>query len=256
MALRKLDKVLKRQGQELKHAQARVQTPENELEEAWREAEKMAIELARDCRESAQEDTPDPRTGLDLKHGLDETGTLGDVTIHTDIAVVLGVTTTAVASPNFPSTNQTPSPSARHAVSARPAMVRVTSPASLLRASGVAPPPTQAYDSPRPSVPHRRHIHPPSTHRPSLRCPLSNPTLFSTWTMSRTNTSEKPFHPHVPYPFSSSYPCSRVHTAHPGPTLALPTPLHSAGLPPTRVPSIWLETDACKSTRLNALDRS
>ena len=42
VGLRKLNKSYERQGQELRRAQARVQTLEDELEEAWREAEKEA----------------------------------------------------------------------------------------------------------------------------------------------------------------------------------------------------------------------
>lgn len=115
IALRKLNKAHERQAQELKRAQARVQTLEDELEEAWREAEKMAIEFddfEEDIEESASEhtsegldaplerdpDDADARPDQEPKHDLDETGTLGDMTIHTDIGVVLGVTATAVAS--------------------------------------------------------------------------------------------------------------------------------------------------------------
>jgi hypothetical protein len=105
VALRKLNSAHERQAQELMRVQARVQTLEDELEEAWREAEKMAVEfddLEQEIAESesdrASEEVADPRPDLDPKQDPDETGTLGDVTIHTDFAVVLGVTATAVAS--------------------------------------------------------------------------------------------------------------------------------------------------------------
>ena len=112
VALRKLNKAHERQTQELKDVQARVQTLEDELEEAWREAEKMAIEFddfEQEISESGSEqesevvdevqeqDAGDPPSLATLKHDPDETGTLGDMTINTDIGVVLGVTATAVA---------------------------------------------------------------------------------------------------------------------------------------------------------------
>ncbi|KAF8547850.1 hypothetical protein OG21DRAFT_1501360 [Imleria badia] len=86
MGLRKLNKAHERQGQELKRVQARVQTLEDEHEEAWREFGGLEHETAEsdsEVVESPQEDIPDPRPGLDLKHDRDETGTPGDVTIDT-----------------------------------------------------------------------------------------------------------------------------------------------------------------------------
>ncbi|KAF8547461.1 hypothetical protein OG21DRAFT_915905 [Imleria badia] len=88
----------------------------------------------------------------------------------------------------------------------------------------------RASDFPKRSVPPRRQIHPPSTHRPSLRCPPSNPTLFSTWT---TNTSEKCFHPNVrilsPRPIRA-----HAHSLYSPPrTNALPPHAAPLGRPPT-----------------------
>ena len=115
VALRKLNRAHERQAQELKRVLARVHTLEDELEEAWREAEKMAIEfddLEQEIAESDSEqesddvgdsieevaNAADTPADIGLKQDPDETGTLGDMTINTDIAVVLGVTATAVAS--------------------------------------------------------------------------------------------------------------------------------------------------------------
>ncbi|KAF9233839.1 hypothetical protein BU15DRAFT_53382 [Melanogaster broomeanus] len=85
MALRKLKKAYERQAEELKRVQTRVHTLEDELEDAWREAEKMAGEF-------------DDMEQEDEEKGPDDTETLGDLTINTDIGEVLGVTATAVAS--------------------------------------------------------------------------------------------------------------------------------------------------------------
>lgn len=114
IALRKLKRAYESQEQELKRTQARVQTLEDELEEAWREAEKMAIEFDDLEQEVAESSTEDELQGVDMHDGgvdaedthprlearqdPDETGTLCDATINTDVAVVVGVTATAVAS--------------------------------------------------------------------------------------------------------------------------------------------------------------
>ncbi|KIJ21052.1 hypothetical protein PAXINDRAFT_152746 [Paxillus involutus ATCC 200175] len=45
-------------------------------------------------------------------------------------------------------------------------------------------------------------------------------------------------------------------TRHPEPRAALPQPPHTAGLPRTNIPSIWLDGDGGPETRLNGLDRS
>lgn len=265
MALRKLNKAHERQGQELKRAQARVQTLEDELEEAWREAEKMAIEFDdleheiaesdSDIVESPQEIAPGP--DLDLP---DETGTLGDVTIHTDIAVVLGVTATAVASkatlvtsPKLPF-DRSDTKSIRSTRSRRSTR---DGPSHLSRLSSAR---TRSRAASNASLRLPKTLRSaPSTHSspvdapPIPALPIVQPQSF----LDMDNEhARKAFLPKRTYSFPSSYPYSRLYTGHPEPTVALPTPPHSAGLPPTRVPSIWLETDAGKSTRLNSLDRS
>ncbi|KAG0697932.1 hypothetical protein DFH29DRAFT_811016 [Suillus ampliporus] len=87
IALRKLNKAFERQGEEMKRALIRMQTLEDELEEAWREAEGMAAEI--DEMEASDEEEVDD---------IDDNQTLGDLTINTDIAQVMGVTAKAVAS--------------------------------------------------------------------------------------------------------------------------------------------------------------
>ncbi|KAG9313196.1 hypothetical protein JVU11DRAFT_6654 [Chiua virens] len=270
VALRKINKAYERQDQELKDAQARVQTLEDELDEAWREAEKMAIEfddleqevVASEVDEAEEDRGPDQEefTGLGPylhpKLDVDETGTLGDVTINTDIGVVLGVTATAVASKatlvtsqgsppkaidksdtksvrSFKSTRSRRStrdgPSHASRVSAARTRSRTASNASLrlpkaVRAAASAYSPIDA--PPIPALPH-----------PDVP-DLSFLDMESIITQDR---------PRTPNPPQYSGPQS---------TLGLLTPPHSAGLPPTRVPSIWLETDGGNSTRLNGLDRT
>ncbi|KAG2345881.1 hypothetical protein BDR05DRAFT_95107 [Suillus weaverae] len=86
IALRKLNKAFERQGEEMKRALIRIQTLEDELDEAWREAEGMAAEI--DEMEQSDEEVED----------IDDNQTLGDITINTDIAQVMGVTAKAVLS--------------------------------------------------------------------------------------------------------------------------------------------------------------
>jgi chaperonin cofactor prefoldin len=86
IALRKLNKAVERQGEEMKHALMRIQTLEDELEEAWREAEGMAAEI--DEMESDGEEVDD----------IDDNETLGGLTINTDLGQVMGVTSKAVLS--------------------------------------------------------------------------------------------------------------------------------------------------------------
>lgn len=87
IALRKLNKAFERQGDEMKRALIRIQTLEDELEEAWREAEGMAAEID-EMEQSDEEEVED----------IDDNQTLGDITINTDIAQVMGVTAKAVLS--------------------------------------------------------------------------------------------------------------------------------------------------------------
>lgn len=87
IALRKLNKAFERQGEEMKHALIRIQTLQDELDEAWREAEGMAAEID-EMEQSDEEEVED----------IDDNQTLGDMTINTDIAQVMGVTAKAVLS--------------------------------------------------------------------------------------------------------------------------------------------------------------
>ncbi|KAH0836832.1 hypothetical protein J3R83DRAFT_8608 [Lanmaoa asiatica] len=279
VALRKLNRAHERQAQELKSAQTRVQTLEDELEEAWREAEKMAIEFDGprgggrsewnrrwrwDVDANGEGHVADPGPGIEAKQDPDETGTLGDVTINTDIAVVLGVTATAVASkatlvasPNSPEfADNSDAKSVRSVKSTRSrrstrdgpnhsccVQCELTTPEGLRSVPSTRTPPVNA--PPIPALPQGHsfldmgnfgHEQVQKALPPQRSCCLSS---FS-HTCSRS-----------PFQFSIYH-----RTGHPEPTLALPTPPHSAGLPPTRVPSIWLETDGGKSTRLNGLDRT
>ncbi|OAX35412.1 hypothetical protein K503DRAFT_746010, partial [Rhizopogon vinicolor AM-OR11-026] len=87
IALRKLNRAFERQGEEMKRALIRIQTLEDELEEAWREAEGMAAEID-EMEESDDGDIDD----------IDDTQTLGDITLNTDLGQVMGVTSKAVLS--------------------------------------------------------------------------------------------------------------------------------------------------------------
>ncbi|KAG6381779.1 hypothetical protein JVT61DRAFT_385 [Boletus reticuloceps] len=282
MALRKLNKAHERQGQELKRVQDRVQSLEDELEEAWHEAEKMAIEfddleqevaeseseLASEVMEDPDANAPVPYICSDIEPKLDfdETGTLGDMTIHTDIAVVLGVTATAVASKailvtsspkpvgksdtkSIPSVKSTRSRrSTRDAqshisrLSSARMRSRATSNASLRLPKALRSiPSTHAFPVDAPPMPL------PQTAQGHSFLDMDN--------LSREHT-RKAVPPQRPYRFSLSCPYLPDSTGHPEPTLALPSPPHSAGLHPTRVPSIWLESDGGNSTHLNGLDRT
>ncbi|KAG2364655.1 hypothetical protein BDR07DRAFT_1470783 [Suillus spraguei] len=68
IALRKLNKAFERQGDEMKRALIRIQTLEDELDEAWKEAEGMAAEI--DEMEQSDEEVDD----------IDDNQTLGDIT--------------------------------------------------------------------------------------------------------------------------------------------------------------------------------
>lgn len=98
IALRKLNKTCERQAGELKHASTKIQSLEDELEEAWREAEAVAVELdaiKEDEISIAKAETDGDSEGVANRHDHDDTE---DVTIMTDIGEVVGVTATAVVS--------------------------------------------------------------------------------------------------------------------------------------------------------------
>lgn len=100
IALRKLNKTCERQADELKRASTKIQSLEDELEEAWREAEAVAVEL-----DAIKEDViSDGKAGSDREseggtdqHDQTDTQAHEDATM-TDIGEVVGVTATAVAS--------------------------------------------------------------------------------------------------------------------------------------------------------------
>lgn len=103
IALRKLNKTCERQADQLKTASSTIQTLEDELEEAWKEAEAVAKELddlrAKDI--ASEEDVQTDSEFEDQVHQQecdDYTQVLEDMTGTTDIGEVVGVTATAVAS--------------------------------------------------------------------------------------------------------------------------------------------------------------
>lgn len=300
IALSKLNRAYERQGQELERAQTRIQALEDELEEAWREAEKMAIEfddLEQEVAASTEDGSDvvdahpediDPDMGADAKGrgaGLeamkldpDETGTLGDATINTEVAIVLGVTATAVASkatlvtspgsPKFTDKSDTKSirsvkstrsrRSTRDGLShiSRMSAARIRSraasnaslrlPKALRSALSTHTPPADA--PPIPALPQDHSFLDMSnvTHEQARKdLPPQRSCCFFFFLYICLHWT-----PHL-FPISI---CRRI--GYPEPSVALPTPPHSAGLQPTRVPSIWLETDGGKSTRLNGLDRT
>ena len=282
VALRKLNKAHERQSDELKRVQARVQTLEDELEEAWREAEKIAVEFDQLEQEVAVsedgsegvEGRPEQDTepvavvqgGLQVKQDLDET-----VTINTDIAVVLGVTATAVAS-KATLVNSSGSPrlidksdtkSIRSVKSTRSRRSTRDGPSHLSRLSSAR---TRSRAASNASLRLPKALRStPSTHTspvdapPIPTFPLSNSqgrSFLDMGAIVREHVRKG-----LPPPRSYRSCLFLVYiltllTGHPEPKVALPTPPHSAGLPPTRVPSIWVETDGGKSTRLNGLDRT
>ncbi|KAG8221101.1 hypothetical protein J3R82DRAFT_2622 [Butyriboletus roseoflavus] len=287
VALRKLKRAYECQEQELKCAQARAQTLEDELEEAWREAEKMAIEFDDLEEEVAANSTEDGLQGMDVpqedngdaesqwldagprlkvKQDPDETGTLGDV--NTDVAVVLGVTATAVASkatlvsaPVSPRvTGQSDTKSIRSVKSTRSRRSMRDGPGYVSRLSAART---------RSRTASNASLRLPKALRSVPSTPVNAPPIpalpqdhsfldMDTFAHERVHKTLPPQRLCcVP---SFLYTCSHVpthhRTAYPEPSLALPIPPHSAGLPPTRVPSIWLETDGGDSTRLNGLDRT
>lgn len=98
MALRKLNKTCERQAGELKRASTKIQSLEDELEEAWREAEAVAVELdaiKEDEVSVGKAESDGESEGVTNRHDHDDTE---DVTNMTDIGEVVGVTATAVIS--------------------------------------------------------------------------------------------------------------------------------------------------------------
>ncbi|KAF9224162.1 hypothetical protein BS17DRAFT_880160 [Gyrodon lividus] len=259
IALRKLNRAYERKVEELKQIQTRIQTLEDELEDAWREAEKMAVEfdvMEEEEEESEREDVfdgADEDGSEDVKQDPDDTGTLGDLTINTDLGEVLGVTATAVASKatlvisspqvspkqdksdtksvkstrSRRSTREGPSHVSR--ISAARVRSRATSNASLRLPRALR---TPTYASPMDTPPI-----------PALPDSFQGQSFLE---MDMGNTVNEVVR----------RPRKFLPMRHPEPKAALPEPPHTAGLPHTIVPSIWLEPDSGPGTRLNGLDRS
>lgn len=241
IAVRKLNKAFERQGEEMKRAVIRIQTLEDELDEAWREAEGMAAEI--DEMEQSDEEEVD----------IDDNQTLGDVTINTDIAQVMGVTAKAVLSKatlisqvkHVPSDAKSikssksvkssrskrskDGPNRLSRLSAAKTRSRTASNASLRLPKGLRTP-TAAYmpqDEPPPM--------------PALPDALQGCSFLDMDTSGAEYS--RPLRKQLP---------NRA----PEPTVCLPEPPHTAGLPRTSIPSIWIDADSGPGLRPNGLDRS
>ncbi|KAG2093141.1 uncharacterized protein F5147DRAFT_779463 [Suillus discolor] len=240
IALRKLNKAFERQGEDMKRALSRIQTLEDELEEAWREAEGMAAEI--DEMDQSDEEVDD----------IDDTQTLGDITINTDIAQVMGVTAKAVLSKatlvsqvkhvpsdvksvkSFKSVKSSRSkrskdgPNRLSRLSAAKTRSRTASNASLRLPKGLRTPTASHFPQDEP---------PPM---PALPDALQGCSFLD---MDSGAEYSRPLRKQLP---------NRA----PEPTVSLPEPPHTAGLPRTAIPSIWIDADSGPGLRPNGLDRS
>lgn len=242
IALRKLNKAFERQGEEMKHALIRIQTLQDELDEAWREAEGMAAEID-EMEQSDEEEVED----------IDDNQTLGDMTINTDIAQVMGVTAKAVLSKatlisqvkhvpadaksvksvksvkSSRSKRSKDGPNRLSRLSAAKTRSRTASNASLRLPKGLR----------TPAASHMPHDEPPPM--PALPDSLQGCSFLD---MDANSTEySRPLRKHLP---------NRA----PEPTVSLPEPPHTAGLPQTAIPSIWIDADSGPGLRPNGLDRS
>ncbi|KAJ8587570.1 hypothetical protein M405DRAFT_863633 [Rhizopogon salebrosus TDB-379] len=238
IALRKLNKAVERQGEEMKRALMRIQTLEDELEEAWREAEGMAAEI--DEMESDGEEVDD----------IDDSETLGGLTINTDLGQVMGVTSKAVLSKATLITQVHHIASdAKSVKSVKSSRSRRSNKDGPSRASRLSAAKTRSR----------------TVSNASLRLPKA----LRTPTSSQTSPEEPPPMPALPdnlqcYSFldmensGTEYarpPRKQLPDRAPEPTVSLPDPPHTAGLPRTTIPSIWIDTDS-PGVRLNGVDRS
>ncbi|KAG1747964.1 uncharacterized protein EDB91DRAFT_1115720 [Suillus paluster] len=228
IALRKLNKAFERQGEEMKRAVIRIQTLEDELEEAWREAEGMAAEI--DGMEESDEDEVDD---------MDDNQTLGDITIHTDIAQVMGVTAKAVAS------KATLISQVKHVSSDAKSVKSVKSVKSSRskRSTKDGPNRLSLLRLPKalrtPPASHMSQDDPPPM--PALPDALQGCSFLD---MDTSGTEY------------SRPPRKQLPNRAPEPTVSLPEPPHTAGLPRTTIPSIWIDADSSPGMRPNGLDRS
>ncbi|KAG2111102.1 hypothetical protein DEU56DRAFT_216226 [Suillus clintonianus] len=240
IALRKLNKAFERQGEEMKRALIRIQTLEDELEEAWREAEGMAAEI--DEMEESEEELDD----------IDDNQTLGDMTINTDIAQVMGVTAKAVLSKatlitqvkhvssdaksvksvksakSSRSKRSKDGPNRLSRFSAAKTRSRTASNASLRLPKGLRTPTASSMPDDPPPM-------------PALPDALQGCSFLD---MDTTGAEySRPLRKQLP---------NRA----PEPTVSLPEPPHTAGLPRTAIPSIWIDADSGPGLRPSGLDRS
>lgn len=240
IALRKLNKAFERQGDEMKRALIRIQTLEDELDEAWREAEGMAAEI--DEMDQSDEEVDD----------IDDNQTLGDITLNTDIAQVMGVTAKAVLSKatlitqvkhvssdaksikssksvkSSRSKRSKDGPNRLSRVSAAKTRSRTASNASLRLPKGLR----------TPAASHMPHDEPPPM--PALPDALQGCSFLD---MDTGAEYSRPLRKQLP---------DRA----PEPTVSLPEPPHTAGLPQTTIPSIWIDADSNPGLRPSGLDRS
>ncbi|KIJ65451.1 hypothetical protein HYDPIDRAFT_167144 [Hydnomerulius pinastri MD-312] len=259
IALRKLNKAYERQGEELKRVMTRVQTLEDELEDAWKEAEKMAVEFDDMEQEGEESEGEDGMEGMEFEgieprhEDADDTGTLGDITINTDFGEVLGVTATAVASkatlvsPKQDKSDAKSVKSFKSFKSSRSKRSARDGPSHISRV-------TAARTRSR------------ATSNASLRLPKSLRTPSST----HTSPVDAPPMPALPDSLQGhsfldmgnigneyvKQPRKFLPMRYPEPNAALPQPPHTAGLPRTNIPSAWLGAGAGPGARLNGLDRS
>ncbi|KAL4062530.1 hypothetical protein J3A83DRAFT_1829191 [Scleroderma citrinum] len=102
IALRKLNKTCERQADELKRTLSKIQSLEDELDEAWKEAEAVAVELdamkGDDDASDGKAETDGESEGIANQDNRHDSQALEDVTIMSDIGEVVGVTATAVIS--------------------------------------------------------------------------------------------------------------------------------------------------------------
>ncbi|KIK99131.1 hypothetical protein PAXRUDRAFT_823095 [Paxillus rubicundulus Ve08.2h10] len=261
IGLRKVNKAYERQTEELKRVQTRIQTLEDELEDAWREAENMAVEfdvMEQEGEESEEEDRLDEDDEAeDINQDSDDTETVGDITINGDLGEVLGVTATAVASkatlvisPVSPQFNPKQDKSdAKSVKSTRSKRSTRDGPSHFSRISAAR---VRSRATSNASLRLPRALRTPSSSHPS---PVDTPPIPAI----PENLQGQSF---LDMDMGNSVneiikrPMRFLPRRHPEPKAALPQPPHTAGLPRTNIPSIWLDGDGGPETRLNGLDRS
>lgn len=261
IALRKLNRTFERQGEEMKRALIRIQTLEDELEEAWREAEGMAAEI-------------DDMEGTDGEDDIDDTQTLGDITLNTDLGQVMGVTSKAVLSKATLITqiNHTTSDakSVKSIKSAKSSRSRRSNKDGPSRTSRLSAAKTRSRTASNASLRLPKALRTPTTSQSSPDEPPPMPALpdnlqgYSFLDMDGSATEyARPPRKQLP---DRTNPChfppslaNLYILGAPEPTVSLPSlpePPHTAGLPRTMIPSIWIDPDSGPGVRLNGLDRS